>query len=79
MSAQDRERGIVRLHRRVMSEDVRDYADHVPRDEVSLDKNEQLVIRRGIVTQSSGTTTIKMMVKVIPPVLVVAKMTKCSS
>lgn len=67
MSAQDREQGIMRLHRRVMSEDVRDYADHVPRDEVALDKNEQVVIRRGIVTQSSGTTTVKMMVKVYNP------------
>ena len=58
----------MRLNRRITSDSVNDYADHIPRDVVSLDRNEEIVIRRGIVTQSSGVTMINMVPKVIPPI-----------
>lgn len=67
-NAQDRAQGIVRLYRRITSDNVKDYADHIPRDVVSLDRNEEIVVMRGVVTQSSGVTTINMVPKVIPPI-----------
>lgn len=58
----------MRLNRRITSENVRDYAEHIPRDVVSLDRNEEIVIVRGIVTQSSGVTTVNMVPQVVPPI-----------
>lgn len=58
----------MRLNRRITSDNVKDYADHIPRDVVSLDRNEEIVVMRGVVTQSSGVTMINMVPKVIPPI-----------
>ena len=49
------------MHRKVTSGDVEDYASHVPKDEVELDKEED---KKGILTRASGTVETKLMRKV---------------
>ena len=64
-SAQDIQNGVLRMHRTVTSNDVKDYASHIPGDEVELDKQEDMVYKKGVgLTHASGTTSCKMMTKV---------------
>ena len=60
-SAQDKANGIVKMHRKVTSSDVGDYATHVPGDTVDLDREEDIEYRRGVLTHAAGVTTAKMM------------------
>ena len=64
-SVQDIEEGTLRMHRKVTSKDVEDYASHIPGEEVELDKEEDMVYKKGILTRASGTVTAKLMTKVI--------------
>ena len=52
------------MHRKITSDDVEGYASHIPKDEVKLAKNEDLVFKRGLLTQASGTSSVKLMPKV---------------
>ena len=62
---QDIEEGTLRMYRKVTSKDVEDYASHIPGEEVELDKEEDMVYKKGILTRASGTVTAKLMTKVI--------------
>ena len=63
-SAQDIENGVLRMHRRITSGDVKRYTSHIPGDEVELDKEEDIVFKKGVLTRASGTTSCKLMTKV---------------
>ena len=63
-SAQDIQDGILRMHRTVTSNDVEGYASHIPGEEVELDKEEDLVYKKGVLTQARGTTSCKLMTQV---------------
>ena len=52
------------MHRRVTSEDVEDYSSHVPGGDVALDREEDIVYKRGVLTHSEGVTTLKLMPQV---------------
>jgi hypothetical protein len=60
-SAQDKMDGVIKMHRRVTSEDVKDYASHIPGGDVALDREEDIVYRKGVLTHSEGVSTVKMM------------------
>ena len=64
-SAQDVEDGVLRMHRTVTSNDVKGYASHIPGEEVELDKEEDIVYKKGVLTHASGTTSCKLMTEVI--------------
>ena len=63
-NAQDQAEGIVKMHRKVTSKDVKDYSAHVPGDVVALDREEDIEYKKGTMTHSSGVSTIKMMPQV---------------
>ena len=52
------------MHRSVKSEDVEDYASHMPGDVVALDREEDIEYRRGVLTHSAGVSTVKLMPQV---------------
>ena len=56
--------GTLRMHRKVTSGDMEDYASHVPKDEVEMDKEEDIEYQKGILTRASGTVETKLMRKV---------------
>jgi len=62
-SAQSEE-GTVRMHRRVTSAGVEDYASHIPGDIVALSKDEDIEYKHGVMTHSKGVTTTKIMPQV---------------
>ena len=64
-SAQDVENGVLRMHRTISSDDVEGYASHLPKDEVKLQKDEDIVYSKGVLTSASGTTFCKLMPKVL--------------
>ena len=61
---QDIQDGVIRMHRKVTSENVEGYASHIPGEEVELNKDEDMVFKRGILTQARGTTSVKLMTQV---------------
>ena len=63
------ENGVLRMHRTISSDDVEGYASHLPKDEVKLQKDEDIVYSKGVLTSASGTTLCKLMPKVLMPVL----------
>ena len=63
-SAQDKKEGVMKMHRRVTSEDVEDYSSHIPRDVVVLDQEEDIEYRKGVLTHSGGFSTVKLMQQV---------------
>ena len=65
-NAQDETDGEMKMHRRVTSEDVEDYSSHIPRDVITLDQEEDIVYRKGVLTHSEGVSTVKMMQQVSP-------------
>ena len=81
VSVQDEIDGVLRMHRRVTSEDVEDYSSHIPGDDVALDREEDVVYRKGVLTHSEGVTTLKLMPQVkhqtismyITPLIVISK------
>ena len=56
--------GVKKMHRRVTSEDVEDYSSHIPKDVVTLDQEEDIVYRKGVLTHSEGVSTVKVMQQV---------------
>ena len=52
------------MHRKITSDGVEGYASHIPKEEVELVKDEDLVFKKGLLTQASGTTSVKLMPKV---------------
>ena len=56
--------GVNKMHRRVTSEDVEDYSSHIPKNLVTLDQEEDIVYREGVLTHSEGVSTVKMMQQV---------------
>ena len=54
----------MKMHRKVTSDDVEDYSSHVPGDVVALDREEDIEYKKGVMTHSSGVSTIKMMPEV---------------
>ena len=63
-SVQDEMDGIMRMHRRVKSEDVEDYSSHIPGDVVALDQEDDIVYKRGVLTHSEGVSTVKVLQQV---------------
>ena len=63
-SAQDIEEGVLRMHRRITSENVKGYSSHIPGQEVDLDKEEDIVFKKGVLTHASGTTSCKLLTQV---------------
>ena len=59
--AQDKAEGVLKMHRRVTSKDVEDYASYIPGDGVALDKEEDIVYKKGVLTHSAGVSSVKMM------------------
>jgi hypothetical protein len=62
-SAQDIENGIVRMSRKVTTDDVASYAHHLPKKEVKLDKKESMVYKKGVLVKAKGKTDLKMFQK----------------
>ena len=54
----------MRMNRKITSDDVEGYASHIPKEEVELVKDEDLVFKKGLLTQANGTTSAKLMRKV---------------
>ena len=54
----------MKMHRRVTSDDVEDYSSHIPRDVITLDQEEDIVYKKGVLTHSEGFSTVKMMQQV---------------
>ena len=52
------------MHRRVTFDDVKGYASHIPGEEVEMDKEEDIVYKKGVLTHASGTTSCKLLTKV---------------
>ena len=52
------------MHRKITSDGVEGYASHIPGEEVELVKDEDLVFKKGLLTQASGMTSVKLMPKV---------------
>ena len=52
------------MHRKITSDDVEGYASHMPTEEVELVKDEDLVFKKGMLTQASGMTSVKLMPQV---------------
>ena len=52
------------MHRKITSEDVEGYASHVPGKEVDMEKDEDLVYKKGVLTHASGTVSCKLMTQV---------------
>ena len=52
-SAQDETDGVMKMHRRVTSEDIEDYSSHIPRDIITLDQEEDIVYRKGVLAHLS--------------------------
>ena len=62
--------GVMKMHRQVTSEDVEDYSSHIPKNLVALDQEEDIVYKKGVLTHSEGSSTVKMMQQVtIDPLL----------
>ena len=52
------------MHRKITSDDVEGYASHIPKEEVELVKDEDLVFKKGLLTKASGKISAKLMPKV---------------
>ena len=63
-SLQDIGEGTLRMHRKVTSKDVKDYASHTPGDEVEMNKDEDIEYKKGVLTHCNGIVTVKLMRKV---------------
>ncbi|CAI8020933.1 hypothetical protein GBAR_LOCUS12470 [Geodia barretti] len=62
-SAQDVANGVVRMSRKVTNSGVKSYAHHMPKDEVTLKKKENMVYKGGVLTKAQGKTDCKLMEK----------------
>ena len=51
------------MHRRVTSDDVKGYVSHIPGEEVEMDKEEDILYKKGVLTRASGTTSCKLLTK----------------
>ena len=60
-SAQDKANGVLKMHRKVTSNDVQDYASHLPRELVALQRDEDIEYKRGVLAHSAGVTQANMM------------------
>ena len=60
-SAQNLENGVLKMHRRIVSGDVETYSSHLPPQEVDLEKEEDIVFKKGVLTQASGHTSVRLM------------------
>ena len=56
--------GTLKMHREVTSAGVKDYASHIPGDNVALSKKEDIEYKRGVLTHSQGTTKTKLVPQV---------------
>ena len=52
------------MHRTITSDDVENYASHIPADEVKLNKEEDIMYQNGVLKYASGVTSCKLMPKV---------------
>ena len=60
-SAQNLENGVLKMHRRIVSGDVEAYSSHLPPQEVDLEKEEDIVFKKGVLIQASGHTSVRLM------------------
>ena len=56
--------GTLKMHRKVTSPGVKDYASHVPGDNIALSKEDDIEYKRGVLTHSKGTTKTKLVPQV---------------
>ena len=54
----------MRMHRRITTASVEDFAIHIPLDEVDVLREEDIVYTQGVLTHSSGITTTRIQLKV---------------
>ena len=54
----------MRMHRRITTADVKDFAVHTPQDEVDVVREEDIVYTRGVLTHGSGVTTTRILLQV---------------
>ena len=52
------------MHRKITSDDVEGYASHLPKEEVNLNKEEDIVYKGGVLTQAKGKAVFKLMTQV---------------
>ena len=52
------------MHRQVTSANVEDYSSHIPGDDIALDREEDIVYKKGVLTHSEGVSTVKLMPQV---------------
>ena len=58
------EDGTLKMHRKVSSVGVKDYATHVPGDNVAMSKREDIEYKQGVLTHSKGITKTKLVPQV---------------
>ena len=58
------EDGTLKMHRKVSSASVKDYASHIPGDNVAMSKQEDIEYKRGVLTHSKGITKTKLVPQV---------------
>ena len=52
------------MHRTITTADVEDFANHTPKDEVDVRREEDIVYTRGVLTHASGVTTTRILLQV---------------
>ena len=52
------------MHRKITTDNVKSFAHHVPKGEVDLEKDEDMVYQRGVLVKAEGKTDCKIMQKV---------------
>ena len=52
------------MHRKIASQDVEDYATHIPGDVADMDKEEDMVYTKGVLMHANGVSQVKMMPEV---------------
>ena len=62
--AKPEQQGEVRMHRRITTAAVEDFAVHTPQDEVDVVREEDIVYTRGVLTHAAGVTTTKILLQV---------------
>ena len=63
-SAQDKKNGVLRMRRKITNKDVETYAHHMSKEEVKLQKVEDLVFKKSLLMGASGTTDCTLMQEV---------------
>lgn len=61
----------MKMHRIITSNDVIDYAVHIPGDDMVLDKEEDVEYKDGVLTHAAGTVDIQLMPEVRAKIIII--------